>query len=310
MGNETWRVSGQRVLLTGGGGFIGQHVLAEGRRLGAELHVIALPGEQVSGATVHTVSLTDRARVFEVVQQVQPAAVIHLAAAGVTGGPHVLETLLQINVAGTDNLLAALVASGLRPRFLLAGSGYEYGASEQPIPESAPLEPATPYGVSKAAATLCAGLYAHALPITVLRFFNVYGPGEPAQRLVPYLIQCALQGKTAEVTACEQVRDFVYVPDLAQLLWQVIGQMPAAAGLEIYNVGSGEPIVLRAFIELVAAELQRRGLEPSIAFGARPYRPGEPMVYVADTGKLARDFAWQPPTSLQAGIRQVVEAGL
>jgi UDP-glucose 4-epimerase len=305
-----WSVQGQRVLITGGSGFIGQHVLAEGLQLGAEMHAIALPGEMAPGATIHATTLTDRARVFEIVQQVQPAAVIHLAAAGVTGGTHALDTLLHVNGTGTDNLLAALIAASLRPRIILAGSGYEYGASTEPIPESAPLAPASPYGVSKAAATLCAGMYSNTLAITVLRFFNVYGPGEPAQRLVPYIINCALQGRIADVTPCEQIRDFVYVPDLAQLVWQVLRQMPDAPGLGVYNVGSGQPIVLKDFVGLVIAELKRRGFEATLAFGARPYRAGEPMVYVADTRRLVQDFGWRPPTSLEAGVRHVVEAAL
>ena len=218
--------------------------------------------------------------------------------------------LLHINVAGTDNLLAALAAALLRPRIILAGSGYEYGASMDPIPESAPLAPASPYGVSKAAATLCAGQYAGTLPMTLLRFFNVYGPGEPAQRLVPYVINCATQGQIAEVTPCEQIRDFVYVPDLAQLVWHVLRQMPDTPGLGVYNVGSGQPIVLKDFINLVVTELRRRGVAATLAYGARPYRAGEPMVYVADTRRLVQDFGWKPATSLEVGVRQVVEVAL
>lgn len=310
MGDVGWSARGQRVLLTGGSGFIGQHILAEGARLGAEMHAIALPGEPAPGTIIHSATLTDRPRVFEIVQQVQPAAVIHLAAAGVTGGAQPLDRLLHINVTGTDNLLAALVAASLRPRIILAGSGYEYGVSAEPIAESTQLAPASPYGVSKAAAALVGGLYADTLPMTLLRFFNVYGPGEPAERLVPYIIKCALHGQIAEVTPCEQIRDFVYVSDLAQLVWRVLRQMSDAPGLRVYNVGSGQPVVLKEFIDLVVAELRCRGIEATLAYGARPYRAGEPMVYVADTRRLVQDFGWQPPTSLEAGVRQVVEAAL
>ncbi len=310
MGDVDWSMRGQRVLITGGSGFIGKHVLAQGARLGAEMHAIALPGKLASGATTYSATLTDRTRVFEIVQQVRPAAVIHLAAAGVTSGTHALDMLLHVNVTGTDNLLAALAAASLRPRIILAGSGYEYGASAEPIPESAQLAPASPYGVSKAAAALCAGMYAGTLPMTLLRFFNAYGPGEPAQRLGPYIINCGVQGQIAEVTPCEQIRDFMYAPDLAQLIWQVLRHMPDAPGLGVYNVGSGQPIVLKDFIGLLVAELRRRGLETTLAYGARPYRAGEPMVYVADTRRLVQEFGWRPATSLEAGVRQTVEAAL
>lgn len=86
--------------------------------------------------------------------------------------------------------------------------------------------------------------------------------------------------------------------------------MPDEPGLKVYNIGSGQPIVLKELINLVVNELQQRGLKTTVAYGARSYRAGEPMVYMADIRQLARDFSWEPATSLQAGVHQTVEAAL
>ena len=127
-------------------------------------------------------------------------------------------------------------------------------------------------------------------------------------RLLPYIVRNARVGSPVEVTACEQIRDFIYVRDLASLFWRALECSPANGQLRILNVGSGSPVPLRVFVCTVAQVLQEEGVRAQVKFGARPYRAGEPMYYAADTGLMATILGNPPVTPLEVGVRDTVES--
>src|SRR5271169_3258741 len=135
--------------------------------------------------------------------------------------------------------------------------------------------PVTPYGISKAAAAFCAGIYATRMPITLLRTFNVYGLGEREPRLLPFIAASAKAGRVIELTDCEQVRDFVFVKDVAALFWRALECSPQDRQLRVLNVGSGSPAPLKQFVADVLEVLREKGLSPQAKFGVRPLRVGE-----------------------------------
>jgi nucleoside-diphosphate-sugar epimerase len=262
----------------------------------------------IHGASAHiALDLGSRSEVWKSIQDLGPAAILHAASSGVTEKVEFSE-MLRSNVAGADNLLSAAASLSSPPSVVMAGSGYEYAAQSRPLTEDDPIRPASPYGISKAAAAFCAANYATGMPITVLRIFNVYGPGERLPRLLPYIVRNAKLGNPVKLTACEQVRDFIYVQDLASIFWRALEYSPENGQLRTLNVGSGSPVPVRDFVCTVVRVLREEGVNAQVKFGARPYRANEPMYYAPDTSRLHETLGRPSLTFREVGIRQFVEA--
>jgi UDP-glucose 4-epimerase len=302
---RSWQ--GRRVLVTGGPGFIGRHVILQGLRAGVEMHCLSSSRTLSGRVCSYQARLEDAEQVRKILQAVKPEGIIHLAAAGVSHGSMDLGGLLLSNALGTSNLLAAAECCGSVESIAIAGSGAEYAPRDGPIHEEDPVAPLSPYGVTKAAATFCASLYARRLPITVLRVFSVYGPGESAPRMVPYVIESARLGRPIELTACEQIRDYAYVEEVAESFWRVLSAGPHETTLRIMNVGSGKAIRLRELVTKLAALLRAEGFDPKIRFGAKPYRPDEPMVYLPDIARLKQVLAWHLRVGIDEGLKRTID---
>lgn len=302
--------AGQRVLLTGASGFLGNHVARQALAAGADLHTLGRSAGS-DGALHHQADLTDREAVARAVDAARPQAVIHCAAPGVAYGSMALADMLAVAVGGTEALLGACAALAQPPRVVLLGSGFEYAPSDQPVGEGWPIVPsASQYGSAKAAAACVAGAFADRLAITLLRPFHIYGAGEAARRLGPFLIAKACAGEPVELTSCEQRRDFLHVDDCAAMLWAALVAKGSAPGLEVLNLGSGQPIALETFVDLVTAELARHGVKADCRIGALPYRANEPMVSLPDLAQWQAKGLRSARVSLKAGVADLVRTEL
>lgn len=302
-------LAGTRVLVTGGTGFLGEHVLSMGRELGVELWNLGSRQGPVGGVTYLIGDLRDRAAIERALDTARPAIVVHLAIAGGTYGSADFADMVAVNVVGTEALIAAMIARG-GMRLVATGTAYEYAEQSTPIREDAPLGPSNPYSITKAAASLVLSFYAREVPTTLVRIFNAYGPGEREPRLLPFLVKEVSAGRPVDVTKCEQVRDFLYIRDAAEAVWRAAAQPGKKGSLRTLNVGTGNGVTLRRFIDLIAKRLRERGLHPDIRFGARPYRPGEAMTVVADVSRLKKELGWLPSTPLDAGVARAVDSML
>jgi nucleoside-diphosphate-sugar epimerase len=295
----------RRVLITGATGFLGPHVVAAGLALGVDLHVLRT-GDGIPGVKSWPVRLEERRAVTEIVSRIRPEAVLHLAAAGVTYNSSSMAELLTVNVAGLDCLLTAISEVHACP-VVVAGSAYEYAPQQRAIDETDEIGPVTAYGVSKAAATLTAQMYAGRMPITLLRVFSAFGAGEREPRLLPYIVARTKEGLSTDLTPGGQVRDYVYAGDVAECFWRILATPPASAGLRVLNVGCGKTVTLREFVELIANELSERGLAASPAFGARPYRSDEVMFYVPRVERLHGILGWLPSRDIRVNIGRTID---
>lgn len=299
---------GRRVLITGATGFIGRFLVERALRARAIVTTLSRTPANVPGSCGHlVVDIGDRESTLRGIKELRPEAILHAASSGVTEKVEYSQ-MLHSNALGTDNLLSAAKSLKEPPPVVIAGSGYEYAAQARPLMESDLVFPSSPYGISKAAATFCAANYSADVPITVLRIFNVYGPGERLPRLLPYIVENARLGHPVDLTACDQIRDFVYVHDLASIFWHVLECVPPKGRLRILNVGSGLALPLRDFVCVVIRVLERQGVKAQVEFGARPYRSGEPMYYVANPSRLIEVLGSIPETPLEVGITETIAA--
>jgi UDP-glucose 4-epimerase len=292
-----------KVLVTGGAGFIGSHVVDALLAAGARVHIVDdlstgrlenLEGALEGGAELHAADVTDDARIAHVVAFAQPEVVLHLAA-HIDARRSVDEPALdaRVNVVGTAAVIEAARRAGVR-RIVLASTAAVYGKPEIiPTPEPGPVRPLTPYGASKAAAESYLDLYGrlYGLSTLALRMANVYGPRQnPRGESGVVAIFCGAAAEHRPVTIHgdgRQTRDYVHVRDVAAAF--VRATATPISG--VLNVATGhETSVLD-----VAAAL---GVE--VLHG--PCRAGEIARSCLDPTAAERAIGWHPQTTLAAGL--------
>ena len=294
-----------KILVTGGAGFIGSHVVAHFQGIASEIRVLdnLRTGylRNLEGLT-HTFiagSVTDRAVVREAVAGVD--YVFHLAAlVSVPESMPALDTCIDINVTGLLNVLREAADAGVK-KVVLASSAAVYGDSPiVPKVETMTPEPKSPYAITKLDGEHYCELFQREglVPTASLRFFNVFGPRQDPTgayaAAVPIFIERALAGQTITIYGDgEQTRDFIYVKD-------VVGALVFAATHPdlhgAHNVGYGDQITIRALAERIVATADTAA---PLVFG--PQRAGDVRHSRAGVDKL-RAAGWRPAHGLDDGI--------
>jgi nucleoside-diphosphate-sugar epimerase len=168
--------------------------------------------------------------------------------------------------------------------------------------DATPIRPASLYGQCKAAVWMIIQAYAqrYGFSAASARVFLPYGTGDDPRRLIPSLLAALSAGKPISVSDGSQVRDFVYAPDVADLLVSLLATSDANGA---YNVGTGRGVAVRQVIQRVADHFNAREL---VQFGAQARRADEPTVLVADMTKVERTLGWHAQTSIESGLEQML----
>lgn len=212
-------------------------------------------------------------------------------------------TFLQV-----DNIKYALDAVNLAhswgaEAFLGVGSQAEYGLSNQMLSSSSPTDPESGYGVAKyAAGKMCKLLCdQYGMRFNWGRITSTYGELDQERTLIMYLINTLLDGKSPELTKCEQIWDYTYVKDMAQALLAIA--INGVSG-KTYAIGSGEHRMLRDYVISL-----RDHIDPDIEikFGAKPYYDHQPMLLCPDISELSAETGYRPKYSFDEGIVRVIE---
>lgn len=240
----------KRALITGIKGFTGEYVAAELKQHGWEVWGI---GTQVESkdARYRTVDLTDSAAVRDIVAELQPDVVVHLAAIAFVGHGDA-DAFYTVNVIGTRNLLSALSASNKRPEcVLLASSANVYGnTTEGVLSETSPPDPANDYAVSKLSMEYMARLWMTMLPIVIARPFNYTGVGQTESFLLPKIVgHFRRKVELIELGNLDVWRDFSDVRAVAKAYRRLVHACPAG---EVVNVCSGRTHSLRDVLRMAA----------------------------------------------------------
>ena len=229
-------------------------------------------------------------------------AVINLAArAGVRQSVKSPWVYVDTNITGTLNLLDLCREFGVK-KFVLASTSSLYGAnSSQPFHEDVNTDgPLSPYAASKKGAeALCYSYhYLYGLDVTVPRYFTVYGPaGRPDMSLFRF-VQWISEGRTVTVYGNgQQSRDFTYIDDIAR--GTVAALRPV--GYEVVNLGSDKPVILNDAIQLVERLVDRKA-----EIHQEPPQQADVMATWADISKAKSLLGWQPQTSFETGVENLV----
>lgn len=292
-----------RALVLGATGFIGSHVV---RALLDRGHTVTALVRQGSPAMWRLAPLLDAVQVIPF-RELEPLSLpeadlcFNLASSGLNDRWTGAEPLAAGNLGIALRLMEGCSRSGIR-RFIHAGSGFEYGNTGSPLCEEDPTRPSSPYGMAKVAATKGVLRQAERLGMDalVLRPFSAFGPMEGFHRFVPQLMRCLLEEDPLALTPGEQVRDYLFVEDLARAF--VCAAEVPWGGRRIFNVCGPECMSLRAFVERLCAAVH--GRMELFRFGELPYRPTEMMFYVGDDRRFRELTGWAPELSVEEGLRR------
>jgi len=300
----------ERVLVTGGSGFIGRVLVRALGERGADVHCLLRPSSATAhldhgldGVHTHRADLVDGEAVHRAVRAVRPQVVFHLAAAGVTDVNVDPAWAVRVNVEGTLNLLTAL--DGAYRAFVNVGTCYEYGRNDPPFRENQDPRPELPYAITKTAAwRFCNRFYrTRGWPIVTVRPFAVYGPGQAEHTFIPACIRAAQRGVDFRMTAGEQGRDWIYVSDVVEGLLRAAAVPEAMAGT--FNLCTGRETTLYDVARAIVSEM---GDPIAIQRGALPYREGEILHLVGDNARARAVLGWEPAISLADGLRRTIAA--
>jgi len=304
-----------RVIVTGGAGFIGSHLVDAFVARGDEVTVIddlstGRPGRLGERVVLHKLSITEAALLSDVVGSVAPALICHLAAQIDVRASVVRPAAdAQTNVVGTINVLEAARAADARVLFCSTG-GALYG-KDAPLPsleDVLPL-PESPYGIAKHCAEQYVGLYnrLHQTSHSVLRLANVYGPRQDPtgeSGVVPIFCAQVLAGERPTIFGDgTQTRDYVYVGDAVAAFLAVAAQQRPGT----WNIGTGIEVSVLDLAEVIGT-VTGRPVEPVLA----PPRAGELQRSALAVDRARLDLGWTATTDLPAGVRAVcdwIEAG-
>jgi UDP-glucose 4-epimerase len=292
----------RRILITGGAGFIGSHLVERLALEGDEVHVLDdlsrgrrewLP----AGISLHETDLRDHQSLRRTISEVSADVVVHLAALHfipeVDGAP---ELAWQVNVKGTENLLRSL--SELPPGMVLfASSAAVYADRPDPINEECPVAPVDLYGRTKAMGEQLLVRYGAetGARCVVARLFNVIGERETNPHVVPEIVEQLRQGTTRlQLGNLHTRRDYTDVVDVADALERLLHGYPDDNA--VFNVGSGRGVSVNELVALCKLIL---GRELAVEIDPARVRTHDRANLVADIGLLRNVTGWSPKRTLE-----------
>ena len=307
-----------KILVTGGAGFIGSHVVRKLLQTGFSIAILddfndfydpkikranveAFDGQ----AEVIEADIRDASRMKEVVGRGEYESIIHIAArAGVRPSVQNPQAYIDTNVNGTYNLLEA-ARHGKVGQFLLASSSSVYGlARKVPFSEDLPIpQTLSPYAATKLAAEHLCGNYSYLydLPVVVLRFFTVYGPAQRPDLAIHKFTDCIYHGKPIQQYGDGTTRrDYTYVDDIVQ---GVIGALKyRRTPFEIFNLGENQTTTLSDLIAAIENALGKKAIIERL-----PEQQGDMPLTCADIDKARALLDYHPRVKISEGIPKFID---
>ena len=327
----------QNLLVTGGAGFIGSNFIRHTLSTHPDVHLFNLDALTYAGSLDNLIDLPspkrhtfihgdicDQELVEKLLREHQIDTIVHFAAEShVDRSIFDPDQFIQTNIYGTYSLLQAarkvwLMEAALpldAVRFHHISTDEVYGSlnpEDPPFSETTPYAPNSPYAASKAASDHLVRAYGHTygLPYTISNCSNNYGPYQYPEKLIPLVIQNAIQGKPLPIYGDGlQIRDWLHVEDHCQAIWVILegGKMN-----ETYNIGGDTQPTNLEIVQQICGILDEQISDSEHIPHQKlitnvPDRPGHDRRYAMDITKIERELHWRPKHSLGSGLQQTIE---
>jgi GDP-4-dehydro-6-deoxy-D-mannose reductase len=301
-----------RVLITGGTGFVGSHLIQFLKSRASHIAVLALGAgsSSESGVQYYAVDVRNVEGVRSVVHDFRPQQVYHLAGISAIdlswSDPRLT---YEVNVFGAHNLFAAAMSLPSPPRILNISTSQVYAANSGILTEESPIGPDNPYAASKAMAELLLVQYRRAVVggVITARSFNHTGAGQTPKFALPSIakqfaeIECGLRPSKLTLGNVDVERDFTDVRDVVRAYWMLLQRGKAG---EVYNVCSGCAVSLAEIIKKFEAIA---GLNVSIETDPDRVRANEVMRICGDPEKIQAEIGWDRQVPLEKTIEDLLQ---
>jgi GDP-4-dehydro-6-deoxy-D-mannose reductase len=262
---------------------------------------------------LHEGDIEDAFSIDRAIGRASPDRVYHLAAQSYPSESwDAPVTTFRVNVEGTLNVLEAVRRHRDDARVHIAGTSAQYGwvePEETPIPESHPMRPASPYGVSKVAAELTGLQYhdSYGLHVVVTRSFNHVGPYQGDRCSIQTFcrqmaaVEAGLQKPVIKVGNLDTYRDFSHTEDVSKALWLLLEHAPPG---EVYNLCYGEATRIGDIVDLVQ---QHGTVDVEVEVDTSRLRPSDEPVLVGDNSRLKAATGWEPRIGMEEIVKEILE---
>ena len=301
------KIGRPHLLIVGGTGFIGYHLALKAKKKGWQVSSISLNRPQkhryINGVNYQKINISN---LKELKKKLNGSFtyVVNL-------GGYVDHSFSKTRKAKTTKthfiglINLTKVFSGKKiKRFVQIGSSAEYGNTRAPQKENLYCLPISPYALAKLASTeFLLRLYrTQKFPATILRFFQVYGPKQDQNRVLPKVIKACMNNKKFPSSKGDQVRDFCYVDDVIKAIFLALISKNTCG--EIFNIGSGKPQKIRDTINQICKIIGGGQAQ----FGKIRYRKDENMTVYPNIDKARIKLKWEPKMNFNSGIRIVINS--
>jgi nucleoside-diphosphate-sugar epimerase len=303
------KLKGKKVLVTGGGGFIGSHLTHRLLDEGARVSIVTKYNSVVDN--VRLADVWDRLDVIEAdirnldalrpLKRLKPDVVFHLAAYNHVGDSFSkYAEAMDSNGTGTANLVETL--DGYE-KFVYVSSSEVYGYQDRvPFREDFCPKPISPYAIGKFAGDLfCQIKQSNGYPIAIIRPFNTFGPYQTMRAIIPELIVRCLRGKDIVTTEGKQTREFNFVSNIVDGF--LLAATTAASSGKIINVGAGEEIRIR---DLILTIHKMTDSSSKLFIGKLPYRPTEIWRMCTSNERARKILKWKPAILFREGLKRTI----
>ena len=309
------RLKGLKIVVTGGAGFIGSHLVERLLSLGTEVTIVDnfLFGSKIEHLRGHRALSVIEGDVRDagVVSQALNAKdmVFHLAACvGVEETQKMPLEVLDVEIQGTLNVLYSAVKSGIK-KFIFGSSSEVYGDSRKPMEEGGLLSPKSTYAVAKLVGEeYCKAFYQkYGLEYTCLRHFNVYGPRQDERFVIPRFVKRALSDESLVIYGDgKQTRDFAYVDDVVNM--SLLAAVEPKAKCQAINVGTGITTSINELAKLILKAVDSKNPVKATYVDYDDKRPRSIEVFNrhAGTSRTIELLGYKPQVTLLSGIRQYI----
>ena len=295
-----------KILVTGGSGFIASHLVNHLLDSGHKIKILDLKEPHIKHKNLEFVK---KSILDNIIQDINGCdAVFHFAALlGVDNSDRRPLDTMKVNLEGSVNVFKSALEADVK-RLVFSSSSEVYGEPrELPIKEDSVKGPVSTYGVSKLASEIYAKAFNQELwaDIKIVRFFNVYGPGQESNWVVPIFINKALRNEPITVFGNgNQTRCFTYVEDIADGVLKVFEKGKTG---EAYNIGNNQPTTIFELAQIVKEITKSKSEIIKLGFGRETRLKEREIEYrIPDISKM-KALGWEPKTTIKDGVTKILE---